>query len=386
MDDNNIKILRYDDKYLSEFIEFIRQVWVKDISKEKLLQRREDDLKRNPYGRECGFPIVIAMHNNRMVGHIALKPCGFLLDGKEISGYWQAGIHVFPEVRSQGVATSMSKLLIENKPIVTGFFVVEQTLKLKKKLGWDLPGKIPEYIKFLRPKDFIIKINLNNINIIPDQLKKLFEILHNIAKKPTAYVFLLVINVINKIKIVLHQTPDTSNIQIVDKFDTKVDELWELNKKFLINAQVRKSQYLNWAFDDEKGWIKAVYKKEDEVQGYVILSLKHFEPGTRLSNIVSVSIIDIFWDFSQIDIFRALIAFSEKFAFENGADILFCTINNRNIKKYLKRHAFFEIPRSVYFSIYSANKQTEYSTNLSDWFITRGDADAAGALGMEIKG
>lgn len=381
-----ITILLYTDQYADQLVEFIRKVWDKNLTREIFFEKQNRDTRTNPYGKECGSPIVLALYKDMVVGHIALKPCGFLLNGKEVAGYWQAGIHVLPEFRGRGLATKMSEMLIKNTSVVTGFFVIEQTLKLKKRLGWDLPGKIPEYIKFIRPKELMTKINLNNIEMVPDSLKKLFTIIQKFGKTYSLYLFSMFIKVFNNGIKFLNTQPDITNIKIVNDFDKRIDDIWDNNKKYIINSQVRKADYLNWAFDSNKGWIKAIYEVNDKVLGYIILSLKQFKTGTRLSNIISASIIDIYWDFLQPDIFKALILFCEQYSFSNGAEILFCTINHIQAEKWLKRSAFIKIPKSVYFSIYTPNANIQYSKKLSDWFLTRGDADAAGALGQEIRG
>lgn len=386
MDNKKIKITLYEEKYEEQLIEFIRKVWVRDITKDLFHSKQTNDMKNNPYSQGKRFPIAIALCENTIVGHIALKPCGLLLNGQEVTGFWQAGIHVNEKFRGMGIATQLSQLIINRDEVVTGFFVVDQTLKLKKTLGWDLPGKVPDFMKIIRPKEFIKEVNLSNLPVVPDRIKYIFNVFQKFWKIPVIYLFTAAMHTYNLKSKLFKTKTKIDNINIVETFDKRIDTLWETNKSFLSNAQVRKSDYLNWSFNKSKGWIKVIYEKDNKVLGYIILSLKTFETGSRLSGINTCSLIDIFWDLTQPNIFASLLAFSEKYARSQGAVILFCTINYKPINKFLSKASFFEIPRSVYFSIYTSNKDIEYSKELSDWFITRGDADAAGSLGQEIRG
>jgi len=382
---DEIKVLLYSDDYADQLVEFIRQVWDKDLTRKEFLQRRQEENSANPYGNECGFPIALAVHKDKVVGHIALKPCGFLIKTEEIPGYWQAGIHVFPEYRGLGLATKMSGLLIKEVSIVTGFFVVKQTLKLKRRLGWALPGKIPEYVKFLKPKDFVNKIQLEKIGTVPKVIQWIYALTRLIGKPLFATIFLAIATIHNKFMTIFLSGENTKYIRVVDSFDTRTNFLWERNKKHLNYAQVRTAEYLNWAFNVSEGWIKVIYEDDDSVLGYVIISLKQFEPDTRLSEIISLSIIDIFWDFTKPNILNALLSFCEQYASANNCDIIFCTISYQNSKNTLIKNSFIPIPKSVHFSVYSS-KNIKFSNKLSEWFITRGDADAAGALGKGIRG
>ena len=55
-------------------------------------------------------------------------------------------------------------------------------------------------------------------------------------------------------------------------------------------------------------------------------------------------------------------------------------INDKAAKRILLKNGFIKIPGTVFFGFHCSNNSLILSANLEDWFITRGDADAAGSL------
>ena len=382
-----MEIVFYEDKHLEQIVEFIKKVWDKNYSKEKFLKERHHNLTHNPYGEQGGLPITLAIEDNQIVGHLARIPCGFWLNGNEILGYWLAGIHVLPEFRGKGLGKNLPRKIIENVSIVTGFFVVEASLKIWQHLGWTVVGKIPEYLKFIQPSNFILKVDFAGLAIVPNWIKKLFKFSGKIGRVIIAVPFSLVIKVINLINEVNIKEQGTGSVRIVEEFDERLDKLWEKNKSFIKNCQVRKADYLNWMFKTEYGWKKFVYEIDSEVLGYAVVTTKSFEKGERLANIQVTSIIDLFWDFQNVNVLRILLARIEQYALDQNSEVLICSINNQDAQNILKKHTFMKIPSSVFFAYYSAFDEIRknISVDLNDWFLTRGDADAAGSLVPKIK-
>jgi GNAT superfamily N-acetyltransferase len=382
-----MEIVFYEDKHLDQIVDFIRKVWDKDYSKEKFLKERHHNLTQNPYGKEGGLPITIAIEDNQIVGHLARIPCGFWLNGKELLGYWLAGIHVLSEFRGKGLGKNLPRKIIEKVSIVTGFFVVEASLKIWQHLGWTVVGKIPEYIKFIRPYHFIMKVDFTGLAIVPNWIKKLFKFSGKIGRLILALPFSLVIRGIGFFQKIDGKDQESGNVKLVEQFDERLDQLWEKNKPFIKYCQVRKSDYLNWMFKPEYGWKKFVYEVDSEVLGYAIVTTKSFEKGEKLANVQVTSIIDLFWDFQKENVLRILLADIEKYACDQNSEVLICSINHQNAQDLLKKQCYREIPSSVFFAYYSDFEEIKetISPDLNDWFLTRGDADAAGSLVPRIK-
>lgn len=379
-----MEVLFYNDSHLPALIEFIRTVWDKNASADAFLRKRREDYSENPYGAEGDFPIVILIEDNKIVGHIAATPCKLWARQAEVLMYWLSGLYLLPECRGGGSGYLLPKKLIDNLSVVTGFFVLEAPLKIYRKLGWVIVGKIPEYIKIINPRGFFTKIDITALDRLPKGLmKSILEILLDRRfLGPT--VFSSMVNLYNSLwKLFTLNRHLGMSVKIVEDFDERVDMLWERTKYLLKYSQVRRSAYLNWRFKSNKGWTKVICEDGGRVLGYAIISVKVFTEKERLPGIKVVSIIDLLWDFEKPRVLEKLLHFVEKLAREKEGDILLCSVNSRNARNILLRNAFLRIPGTVHFAFHCLDNKLSLSHKMDEWFITRGDADAAGSLGPE---
>lgn len=376
-----MKVFFYNDTYNQQLIDFIKTVWDKNMTVERLVKRRLRDFAENPYAEEGGFPIAIATNGNKkIIGHHAGTPYKLWANGKEHLSYWLAGLHVLPEGRRQSLAKALQQTT-NQLPITTSFWVIEATLKVKRKLGWTIVGKIPEYVKVLDTKNFISAIDFSRLNQVPNCLKPVCKFLFSFPWNPGIVLLKIFIKVHQGVLTLLfpHKKSEIVVKQVKD-FDNRINELWDRNKNRIRFAQVRKADYLNWQFKSDMDWIKIIADDGLKISGYAIVSLKKIEKAINLTGIIVLSIIDIFWDFNQPEILNKLICFIEEMARQKGAKILISSINDKAAKRILLKNGFIRIPGTVYFGFHNTVPDLTLSPKLDDWFITRGDADAAGSL------
>lgn len=379
-DDPNLSAI--SNSMAASLADFIKKVWDPSATIENIILDRNREYQENPFSVEGGMPLALLADGDKVVGHVKSIPCKVWSFGKESPAYWNAGLYLLNECRGKRLGHILPKKTIDALPLVTGFFVVEQQLKTHSKMGWTIVGKIPEFIKVLNPRQFFQKINLDNIHQMPKILQKLTRNSGAPLRICALCLFNIAMGCFKLYKTLTKESSESKGaFEIVDLFDQRVDGLWDRSKKFISCAQVRNSGYMNWQFNSKDGWIKAIYIEEGVVQGYVILSTKSFEKNHRLSNLKIFSIIDILWDFSKPALLKSMLTLLEDFARKQCADVLLCSIGNKYAHKCLYNKGFFKIPGTVHFGFHSKDTSLKLSSNIDDWFFTRGDADAAGSLG-----
>lgn len=376
-----IKVLFFDATYKQQLVEFLRRVWDKDLTEANFEARLKKNMSENPFAKDGGFPIAIAVKNDQIIGHHAGTPVHLWVNGKELLSYWLAGLHVLPEGRKQGVAKALQNKT-NQLPLTTSFWVIEATLRVKNALGWTVVGKIPEYIKVLDPKKLSDSIEFNKSHQLRLDRKQAIQKLFLDKNSPGNFLFKSIINIQNFVySAFLSRRAMQYRISQVQHFDIRIDQLWERNQNSLKFAQVRKSDYLNWQFKHESGWIKIIAENDSGIAGYAILSLKKIQKVNYFMGVRALSIIDIFWDFTQPEAYWDLLRYVQNMGIENNATALICSINNKQARSILKRNGYFRIPGTVYFGFHCNDPKLSLSPNMNDWFITRGDGDAAGSLG-----
>jgi hypothetical protein len=389
-----MKILYYNDKkleqmkpaHLDSLVELVREAWDKDATVESYLAARALQFVQNPFMNEHGYPIILLVDNDKVIGQCNSTPCKAWAGKRELTMFWNAGLHLLPECRGKGLGIVLPAELTRRLPIISGFFVVPQQLKTHKKLGYHIVGKIPDYIKVYKPVRFLMQIDIENIRQIPAILRKLLRRDNKFFRVPFSWIGAACIMLFHYIKKKLRGIESDKKItfSFVDEFDVRVDQLWDKMKEKIQFAQVRNAAYMNWQFKASQGWKKLIMEENGDVVGFALIALRRNDEKDRLAGLKLVSTIDLFWDFEKNDIIEHYLRFMDMYAKREGADIAFCSINNKIAIQRLKMHGYFKIPDSVYFVVRSQRGDVHLSGRLEDWFLTRGDADAAGSLSPNI--
>jgi len=364
-------------------ITFIRAVWDPDTTWQSYMEKRRKNFQENPYAVEGGMPIALLVDGERVVGHVASIPCKVWAHGKESLMYWNAGLHLLDECRGKGLGDILPRKMMEELPLVSGFFVIEQQLRTHTKMGWTIVGKIPEYIKILNPRKVFLNMDLNSAHQMPAWLRKISNANKRLGWIVGANIIHAVLHIYYGFckTLVSHEKRSRIVIRTVEQFDERMDEFWSQVKYNISCAQVRNARYLNWMFPHKQGWVKIVYEEDAKISGYALLAQRSFDKGDLLRGLSTLSIIDILWDSQKDYVLNSLILWIERFAIERNADLIIASLNNNKARSHFINHGYTRIPSTVHFAFHNANDNLRLSEKISDWFVTRGDADAAGSLG-----
>lgn len=377
------KLNGISDPVFSSLIDFIRHVWDPGLTKERYLAERSRMFSENPYAKSGGLPLGLIVDGERVVAHCVSHPCRLWSNGKESPLYWNAGLYILEEYRGKGLGLVLPKLQADKLPTITAFFVVEQQLRTHTKLGYTILGKIPEYIKILNVRNFTTRLDIRNVKQIPGSIRTVMGPPGSFLRKPMHWGLALGYGIYKLFRNVsmTGRSRSDENIRFVDAYDERLDKLWDKVKYSLLCAQVRNSAYMNWQFKTEKGWIKIIAEHGEGIVGYALCAGKVFTEEDKLSGLKVLSIIDILWDFEKPVICIHMLNWIEDFAKREGYDALICSINHKEARRILLKKAFIKLPGTAYFIFHTHDKSLGLSPDMNDWFITRGDADAAGSLG-----
>lgn len=126
------------------------------------------------------------------------------------------------------------------------------------------------------------------------------------------------------------------HISIVDKFNTDFLTLWNDNKKKVFSTAVRTPDILNWRHIDHPELKGTTYVLRCDIdgtlKGYIALRFL----SERESFCKHVVITDLFYDFDNMDIAKALIIAAYRFSKKKGADRFKVSGLHRELMEWLK--------------------------------------------------
>jgi len=110
--------------------------------------------------------------------------------------------------------------------------------------------------------------------------------------------------------------------------------------------------------------------------GVAVVRRPREEGDPRLSGIKVATLSDMLFLPENRDVALALLAAAERTAHSMGADALLCTASHPAITTLLSRRAYVKLPGNVHFLVRDVKDVHALPKSLTDWFLTRGDANS----------
>ena len=176
----------------------------------------------------------------------------------------------------------------------------------------------------------------------------------------------------------LVQTPKEivhrDSIYPVERFDERVNTLWNRTKGSYHVAVVRTEKFLNWRFTDNPvvKYPKFMIQDHNKILGYLILK-RYTEEGETKGHIVDMLCID------EEDIVGDLIRYSQSYFIEMGINNLSCWASEESIYAHvLQKEEFIRKEFDVYFGVRPFDEEDRLLRNVEvvgNWHLTMCDID-----------
>ena len=253
----------------------ILELFKKVFGKERGLDEWQWRFVNNPAGENL---IHVAVDKEKVIGHYSVSPAKFQIQGKEFIGMQEIDLMVSPDftkgLKKAGIFVKLGKALYDNVEqagikFTFGFPNQNSSPIGSKLLGWQAIAEIPLYSLYLSTRLIKDKIKTNPLKKYSAIM--LFKV-YFICCKLIRYLVLRKCVVIDKI----------------DKFDERVDTLWEENKGRYDIAVTRDSPYLNWRFFSQpsKEYTLFGIHRDKELSGYIALKIINSESGNYKEGLI----------------------------------------------------------------------------------------------------
>lgn len=366
----NIRQATRDDE--PRISEFLFKAY-KEQATYKFPERWKWQFDQNPFFKGKDLPIFIALNeHDQVVGQICwmVEPIKIGDDyGKFLS--WAVDLYVLPEYREQKLGFKLTKAILDVNPNLMALPMSEAFRHYMRRLNSMPLSPVSVYKQMinldLESVQLMIDIRIKNL-----KLNRLFQPIIRFFLLDR--IFLLIINLVIRIKLLFIKKRIDPKIQIeqVQSFDFRVNELWDtISHQFPVIIR-RDCQFLNWKFTLQPymNYLKYIAYRGDHLCGYIILRITH--PPETNSGIIA----DLFVSESDDIAITTLLSHAIRVFRHEKVKYVYAASSVASYIKAFKRFGF----RKQKDIIPLIKSKMDLSTNdiifgKNAWFLSRSDHD-----------
>ena len=162
-------------------------------------------------------------------------------------------------------------------------------------------------------------------------------------------------------------------MEVVRRFDLRVDRLWDKLAPQFALAVRRDSRYLNWKYAEPPHvrYTMALLRRGDEVEGYVVY--RHLrEPQGRVTQIV-----DLVADPTDERGLKTLARWVDREARMDDSDKIRCHMTHAALRRVLRRSGYFVVKSGIDLTVKvnAVPVPKGFYDAADDWHFTLGDGE-----------
>lgn len=370
------EVVRVDDRYVAELVEFIRRVWDPNATAEKVRRAQAEKAANNQASPGEDVPTFLFLAQGRPIGHVTTIPVRIAICASDRPAHWIKGLWVLPEHRNGPVGFLLLKEAIRHLDCAMAMAVAPAARRVMTAVGFADLGAVPNFVRILHPKHVLNRIDsralgFSTLAALPLHLAKWpgFASVAAVGAKAASWVCTSTVGRRSS-----RLTWDMSSNIDSQEFDA----LWVKVCSELVAAPVRDSGYLRWQYGArlEEDYHPVTLREQSVLAGFAIVRRPRVKGDPRLRGIRIATMSEAIFPIARPDIGLTLVAGAEDLARQMGADVLLCSASHLAVRRLLLRRAFVPIPGNVHFLTRDAENSRSLPKQLSDWWLTRGDGNA----------
>lgn len=375
---HGIQLARASDEHDAALAEFFRATWNENATVETVRDGRRSAAAANPAFPGEEVPNFILMQGEKIVGFVGTIPMRIWSDAKEYPAHWIKGFWVLPEFRNGPVGFLVLREAVRNLSCAMALTVLPVVVGLSVRLGFTDLGALPNLVRILNPAKLLHRIRLDEVGFgnMPEWLRASAAFLQRTGVASAAGVCAdriarMAVGLSGRFPRSLALYTDVPEIQ-------DLDALWLRTRGTLGASLVRDGRYLSWRYQrqDAHKYRFITARKGAELAGLAVLRNPRADGDPRLHGATVATISEWIFPLDEPLAGLAALAGAERAARELGADALLCSASHPLALRLLRRRAFLPAPPNVHLLTRALPNTCSLSGAQSDWWITRGDANA----------
>lgn len=350
MTETALRVERITPDRISALIGFLDRAYGRDLfSGERGHLRWQWLYERCPAVLEGGLPVWICLDGERIVGHCGALP-GEVVAGTTVAlAAWARDLIVDPAARGRGVGSQLMATVIRatERCLILGEY--EAVHRMYTRLGYLERGRMPLFVKVLRPRELAATLPLPGIG-------------RAIAAR--------VIPVLQARPSIRAASLQVSAIQ---RFDGHFDRWWSEIEPALGCVVRRTSALLNWRYAQHPShdYRILLLHRGDDLCG-VAVARTGTSRGHRAGHLV-----ELLAHPSDTEAIRSLIGAAEAELAREGVVLLRAAVRHRPVERALLRGGYLPVPSPIRFMVAAGNGAVARDDVLArrDWFLNAGDSD-----------
>ena len=307
-----------------------------------------DWARRNP-ANGVEPPYWVVREGPTLIAASSMMPVRVSIAGTEVAGTWSSDPLVVAERQRQGLGGGLLRAWDRGTGIALGAALSSATRRRLDEMRWPKVTSLPCLVKPLSRRAF-------RIPTWPVLINRL-----------VSAITLPIVHVVSRTQ------PLKEEMEVVRRFDARVDRLWErLANRFAL-AVKRDARYLNWKYVEPPHvrYTSALLRRGDDVDGFVVY--RHFrQPQGRVTQIV-----DLLADPADERGIKTLARWVDREARMDDSDKIRCHVTHAAFRRVLRRSGYFVVKSGIDLTVKvnAVPVPKNFYDTADEWHFTLGDGD-----------
>jgi GNAT superfamily N-acetyltransferase len=326
-------------------------------------------------------PRFLFLSEGDVVGHLGTIGVRFWNGEREHDAHWLKGLMVLPAYRNGPVGYALLKEAIQRLELTAALVVAQPARRLFEALGFQDIGVLPNYVAVIRPARVLRLADVDAMGLtgLPSWARHGAKLARIRAVSSICGVAISALSASwRAARSHWRSLTLTIGTPSAMPIAAELDQLWSRVRSAVGATPVRDAAYLARRYGEggESRYDFITVRERGALIGLAVLRRPKAIGDARLAGIRVATLSDVIFPLERADVCLALLRGARRRAKRVDADAILCSASHPALGTALERQAFLRLPGNVHFLLRPKNGSPHFSTDLAQWWITRGDADA----------
>lgn len=375
---SRVQVVRVDEQHVEALAGFYRRVWDPGATPETVSAGRAAASVANCVVPGEPPPTWIVLQDGAAIAHVTTIPIRIALTGREQPAYWVKGLWVLPEHQRSSAGFLVLRAATAALSPALGLVHEPSAIRLFQALGYTDLGGLPNFIRILRPSVVLSRLEVNALGLgnIPSWMRAAVRLgrataplTGALARAGSTLWSAVATGPLGKLSTTIDEELDPDG----------VDRLWAAIRREIANGPVRDAAALAARYEPRLGYRFVHVRSGGRLVGLGVVKAPGEHGDSRLRGLAIASLSDLSYLPSDPAAGLAVLRGAEDVARRMGADALLASASAAGVAPLPQRRAFLRVPANLHV-LARLGSGALPSSQIADWWFTRGDSGGDGSF------